>query len=393
MGKRGLHSFTNSATLEAFDEVSLWEILHQHKEYCAQHGLMLADQPQEDLDRRQVANLLQADADLPRQLLDAFLTIGDVAVPSRLPALVKLGQTLGLAPEDLIGDDITPVMVAARIWRKDAAALKRLTEQSQIESGHAYRTWRAASDEIPAYTPIHEASLRRWEKHVAGEFFKRGLGDGARIFVHTVDDYVFFLVRHGCSPRRDITHEKGADTGNVLYRPSRTDILRYDTLTGELAIYQRERRKWQEELYLAACSLHAFGQPHLFTGDDAYDLAPLPAKGAAILDCEGIEGIRKVVLVAMSVSSPSNKRLSIHYAATDLFAAMRTAGIAWRDLPPCVEVTFLVTFTTGLARKVTVRPPNVVRCSQHGDEVLVQQWLLRHGIKKALVRVDDQPDF
>lgn len=279
MGKRGLHSFTNPATLEAFDDVSLWAILHQHRLYCAEHGLALADQPQEDLDRHQVAKLLQADADLPRQLLDAFLTIGDVAVPSRLPELVRLGQQLGLAPEDILGDDITPVMVAARIWRKDAAALKRLAEQAQIEAGHAYRTWRADADEVPTYTPIREADLRRWEQHIAGEFHNRGLGDGARIFVHSIDDYIFFLVRHGCSPRREVTHVRGADTSNVVFRPSRTDILRYDTLTGDLAIYQRERRKWQEELYLTSCSLHAFGRPHLFTSGDAYDLGPVRAHG------------------------------------------------------------------------------------------------------------------
>mgnify|MGYP000220995465 CR=1 FL=1 len=87
MGKRGLHSFTNPATLEAFDDVSLWAILHRHQQYCAQHGLPLGDQPEEGIDRRKVAGVL---AELKDGAVVLGIGLNVKQAPGDLPAGTKM---------------------------------------------------------------------------------------------------------------------------------------------------------------------------------------------------------------------------------------------------------------------------------------------------------------
>jgi hypothetical protein len=390
---RGAHSFTNPATLEEFDDESLHRILLPHSDFCAHSGLPLPATLGEPIDREALARILQSGESLPRQMLDAFLTIGDVGLPKRLAELITLAHKLGIPGDDVIGDAITPVMVAARIWCEDASALKRLSEQTLIEVGHTYRTWRCDANEPPVYPGLDEAGLRAWEDMLTTEFANKGLGDGVRVFINEVDDYVFFLIRHGCSPKREITHVSGGDRSNMIFRPSRTDILRYDTLTGDLAIYQRESRKWQTELYLTSCALYAFNHPHLFASNDSYDLTPVRDLGPLVLNHEGIDGITSIKLVMVKVATGNSYRYSVRHEATDLFAAWAAEDTDWQDLPPMVEATFEVAFGSAKPRKVKVRPPNVVRCAKHGDEVMVQKWLLRHGIRKVLVAAHDQPEF
>lgn len=390
---RGLHSFTNMATLEDFDDQSLHHILLPHSDFCAKHNLSLPMNSGDPIDREALAHILQSGEILPRQMLDAFLTIGDVALPHRYTSLITLALSIGIPGDEVLGDDITPIMVAAKIWCQDERALKRFAEQALIEVGHTYQTWRCDADKPPIYHALTDEQLQAWEDMLTTAFVAKGFGEGVRIFVNEVDDYVFFLIRHGCSPKREITHIAGGDQSNVIFRPSRTDILRYDTRTGDLAIYQRDKRKWQVELYLTSCALQVFKQPHLFSCDKSYDLTPVCELGPAMLEHTGIVGITSIKLVMVHVQTGNSYRFGTKYEATDLFAAWEAEGIEWQYLPPMVEATFAVAFDDDKPRKVKVRPPNVVRCAKHGDEALVQQWLLRHGIRKTLEAACEQPAF
>ncbi len=394
---RGAHSFTNQATLEAFDDVSLWEILSRERKFCESRDFFLPARPGDAIDRTALSELLRSvDPAPPPGLLDAFLTIAEAATERLHSKLIDLATQVGIPPEDIIGDDVTPVMLAARIWRHDEAALKRLLDRQQVEGRKGYDSYWADADEVPELRVenITEEMIAEWRDRLTEKFVERGHGGGVTISIVENDGYVHFLIRHGATPKLMVEHQPSGEVRNNIYRPSNLDILRYDTATGILGVHRKNKSRWLEDLYLTTFSLEIFRRAHLFCAQAVYTLEPLRQRGPAILECEHLRGIEKIDLVRIGLDHHGDLRLETVHKGSNLFAALAAHGVDWRTFPAICEATFAVTFSTGDTRNITIKAPNNARCGRHGDEVLLAEWLEDAKIKLEKVTADeDRPDF
>lgn len=206
------------------------------------------------------------------------------------------------------------------------------------------------------------------------------------VFVFDRPDGLWILVRRGDPFKRDGAIEADGPS-SVYYRPERYDVLRYDTLRGELAVNADSNKKLVA-VYREAMGVLLFNDAHSFAAGYKYTLDPLHQDAEAALVCSDIEGIDAITLKEVQVyaGGPEGETY-VRRAKRDLLAGLRRAG---RTLPPLgiVRATFSVKFSgVKEPRSVTIRSQNVASYTHDTDAALVEEWLRRRGFIVEWTRV------
>lgn len=396
MPQPSLRSLTSPSTLAVFEPRLLHDLLSPHRDYLAAHDYGLPAGREDDLDLRAIsAALLADDADFPADLVDGIATIVEVGQDLHLAAMEavarrsKIALTEPGAGETAVG---SPVDVATRIWLANPALLRRIHAEAAIPAARRWEVWRCTESEIPALALPDEPEelMALWAQDLDQHLLARHFGTGTRIYACPTGRLVYFLIRHGATLQRVPTHHEDGSTDSVVFRPSMTDVLRYDPTAGELGIHLQRHTKWLSEAMRASMSLRLFGRPHLFTGERRVSLDPLHLDGETVLDCAGFPTIASVALTELEFTYGDADAGKTIYRAVDVFRFLRARGIVLADQPTPTAAKLKVRMVDGPERTVTLRFPNVAVYQRLGDDDAIGAFLAEQGF--TAMRDDDALD-
>lgn len=393
MSAHSIRSLTSPATLTAFDGGLLYDLLLPHRNYLAGHGYALPGARSDGLNLQAVARGLMADdPDFPAELADGLATIVEVGTDRNLAAIETATRRVPaeeLGPE---GEPGSPIDMATRLWLVRPEVLKRIHAESSIPAVKRYESWRCSEVDLPRFAlPADpEPLMASWAADLDAHLLAHHFGAGTRIYACPAGRLTYFLIRHGAILQRVPTHNDDGTTASVVFRPAVTDVLRYDPATGELGIHLQKHTKWLSEAIRATFSLRIFSLPHLFSGERRYTLAPIHERGEEAIDCSGHPLIDSVTMSEMEITYSDDEDGKIIYRAADVFAFLRTRGIAVGDQPRPTAVKLTFVMTDGCTRTATIRAPNVAVYQRLGDDDVIGAFLLERGFILAVN--DDERD-
>lgn len=165
----------------------------------------------------------------------------------------------------------------------------------------------------------------------------------------------------------------------VTFRPLEHVVIRIEEQSQLLSV--ATRYKWLERAIRKAVGRIFFGEPDWF-GSDAplYTLAPLLQDGSHALVCTDIPGLRKVTLVQLTYSLPSNSghvRTDRASDLRDLLGQLKDEGVHVQDL---ISAKFKILVQgSSTPRSVVVHRGSRATFKRDDDQHLVEQFLRGRG--------------
>jgi len=375
--------FTKIGLLKKMDFPLLLRLLEPYRLYFEGHPDFVwaakSDQFRFDVLAEIMLNL---DTTIPKDLLESLYYIETMADNDYFDELLAAAQKRGFAPE---GTDPTAV---------DLALWLRLECPEAVEQLHAdiYRNdSKQRAKRFESYFPQHgivkpmfkpdKITLARMQSDLDDWSRTHRRGIGMRVFITYDERAVWFMIRHGQPMKRENTVEANGEDGLVFYRPEKFDILIYYPESGELAI--GVRTKSARIAYSRIIGDYLFNDPYYFNvaGCEKYMLDPVFENGMASLSCRDIPGLQQVFLQELHIDYPSKMICSETLKGDDVMAALTDEDwtrIRTRGGKP-VRVKFLMVYTDGRERMVTIEPPNIALYDHETDHETIHLWLTERG--------------
>jgi hypothetical protein len=372
-----LKRFASPEVLRKISPQALLALLRPHRVPLAVRGLSLPRvRDATKLDHAALLRILAApDADLPRDLADAFYYINEMATPEGMDALAV--AVPDERPALMFGAAAAPADVAVQAWLRDHLAVERAYEELTAYRPRRFEYFQNPAPQPLPFTPPDQARLRPLEATLDEVFASRGRGRGVRVSCFPHEHDCLFTVRHGDPYRREGAL-RGREETSVLYRPLRFDVIVYDPAAGTLRVHAKT--KWETSLYRGQFGLHLFGAIDHFPGEGRYTLEPLRGGDRVCLSCADAAPLKFASLVEVHLAWGGIYDAVDVYRARDVFAALKQRKAEVPRGPRIVRATFeLYVFGDVHPRTVTVIPPNVARYSREEDSHLIDRWLALRG--------------
>ncbi len=322
-------------------------------------------------------------------LVDALFLIQEMANEDQYQELCDLAEQNDIQmPED---GECSPADLALALWIKDPELLKRPHAEVMVLKPKSFLYFQSEKDAPKNFTVPKAEILRAMEQEMDRWFTKNKKGTGCRIMPVAADDEnkVYFLIRHGMPFKREGKMDSGKST-IIFYRPEFHDVLIYDRLNNELAVFNKSQTQKERRMYLSVFSEYLFNEAEYFPGEEKYTLAPLTLIGAEALACLDVPGMVSAKLVEIQVQyrGPLNDRNT--YRSNDLFASMAAGGRTMPNLKFLVSASFAIKFENSKRpRTVKIRTPNIANYDRKEDSHLVEMWLRnREFVKKKKSETD-----
>lgn len=172
---------------------------------------------------------------------------------------------------------------------------------------------------------------------------------------------------------------------SIFYRPEFHDVLIYDRINNELALFNKSGAKKERMMYLDLFSQHLFGQAEYFPGAEKYTLQPLIDSGVDALTCADVPHLEEVKLVEIQrqFHGPFNDKHT--QRSNDIFASLETGNRDFPTFGTLVSASFSVKFENAKRpRIVKIRTPNVANFDRKEDSHLIELWLHKRGFVKEI---------
>jgi len=382
MGTLRLRRFADPGTLKSIRPEYLQEFLGRWAIYFARRDVTVSGGP---LDYETLAcTLVSPDDDTPPALLQALHLVHEMADGDRMQVLLDANEALPQERRvDLCGgDDLTPADVAMRFWLRAPDLLEEKHACLSLAAKRSFEYF--ASRDLPRgeLSLPSPARLDALERELGEWFTSKRMGkreEKPRVFALPRPDGVWFLVRHGGVYRREGALRAGRPEA-VFFRPEVHDVLVYDTFLGELRM---NAARGDREFYRRKIGHLLFEDEDHFPGSAMkYSLEPL-RRGPSSIVASDVEGIDWVRLVAVTYLEGGEVILR-KARADDLFPALEGQPIPIEAR--LLGARFQVKFTDCRApRSVALRVPNVAVFARDDDGALVEVWLQKREMARALV--------
>jgi hypothetical protein len=326
-----------------------------------------------------LARALSSPEALPQELAEALFAIDEMSGPEGQQQLEAAAARAGLTP--ILEQESTRSDLAVRVWLADPGLLARVHNQQRLRRLSAFECFGPAAKAGRApFTCPDETMLARLAAALDPWFGRHQRGHNTtRLELYPIAGDYWFLVRHGDTFTRTPTVE-AQRTEIIHFRPERDDVVVYSPQHDELRINAQTRG--ERRLYVEVFGAHLHGAADWFSRRRTYTLEPLRSEGPDSLDASGLEGLSRIVLRELELTSDAAPREVLTREAENLF---RMGACAAELMPPGWRVTragFELHFTGQIRpRPVQIRPPNLLKLGRHCDLKLVDQWLCQRGFR------------
>ena len=342
----------------------------------AQRNARLGTESVPRIDYDRLADIfMNPTAGMPLELLESVFLIQEMANPPGMDLLLAGAEAHGID----VGhrEDLSPADVAVQFWLMNPRLLENLHNCQEITRPRSFRYFSTDANPVPAFSGPTEKQIAALEERLNGFYVAWKRGKGARVFSYPHEHEWWFLVRHGAPCRREAAMQDGEPT-SVCYRPQKHDVLKYDTVRGEIAINcccDRERR-----VLLRAFGTSVFGRCDFFPGTAKYSLAPL-VQGRTCLACADLFGIERVGLIEVEFFFREEPWKCVRHKAGDIFELAERGELEWpRKIEEITRATFKVKFRRARrARRLTIVPCNKALYARDSDSGVLEKFLKARG--------------
>lgn len=382
--------FSKMAFLQQIGRPLLGEFFNKFKSELATKGVELSGAGLDDEAYfKAVARIANSPGGVPDELFEAMFVIEEMANQEGQERLERAVAEAQLTLE--FAENSTHADLAVQVWLAAPEVLTRKHNELRLVRLAAFEYFgcKAPEDRRGKVAMPGQDTIARVEADLDDWFNRHHRGpETAHIETYVINGEFWFLVRHGDTFARTAKVENGK-LGVLHFRPVKDDVVVYSPERDEIRIHAGT--KGEKELYRETFGMRVFGDDRYFSERKAYTLEPLRTDGADALDATDIEGIENIVLREIEVAWNGSFNRCIVVRADDLFAAAAEVNAA-SAVPASgrfVRAVFEVQFEgSPKARKVEVRPPNILKLGRHCDAVRVQRWLFERGFRATVVAGD-----
>lgn len=388
MSTVNIRRYSDPDALKEIAPANLIAMLKDEEPFLAARGITLpATANDGELDYEALANLFLSPDDIPPELVERFHLVNQMSNKDAMDHI--LDQVHDRQLELDFAADASPADVAAQLLLKDKALFQELHAERAVAKYRSFIFYvpLPGREKPKDYTPPDDLSALEDELNDWYEKHKRGRS--ARVFWRQKDTEFWFYIRHAEPIKREgCVGMKDNQSGSMIYRPEKHDLLIYDADAGEIRLHADCTK--EPELFRKAFGTHLFGDPDFFPpGLEKYTLDPLKTKARAALAFDGIDGIHSITLkeVEWFRGLGALWEREVH-KSEDVFSVFEERDFQIPESFDIRQAKFAVLFTDAKKpRTVTIKPSNYLSVGRDDDAIPVGKWLTAQGFI-----VKDKPD-
>jgi hypothetical protein len=370
--------FSNPEIISQIRKDLLLAWLWPMRGYLARRGLTIPE-PNSDahLSCDALAGILMdPDSDTPPELFESLCVFRDMDNDNAMDAICAAARSQGL---DLAtGPEATPLDVVVRAWTLAPRVVEALYNRLDLKRPRSFKCFATDADPLPTFHGATPELLATLEDRLDSYYQAAKRGKGAKVFCSQQGDTFLYVVRHGAPFRRESAMKNGEPT-SLFFRPQRHDVLKYDSIHGEMAINCCADQ--EQRVLLRLFGRYVFGRPDFFPGAAKYTLAPLVHDGRSSLACADIPGMEWVRLIGVDRDIFEAPRHRDSKRAQDIFELVESGRLQWpASIDQLKRATFLVKFWRApKPRRFTIVPCNHVIYGRPEDSRIIQKFLRLRG--------------
>jgi len=383
-----IRRYSDPDALKEIAPANLLAMLRGQSLFLSERGIILPDSANDgELDYESLANLFLSPDDIPKELVESFHLVNQMSNKNSMDHILDQVQTRQLQIEFAI--DASPADVAAQLLLKNKALFQELHAERAVAKYRSFIFFvpQPGREIPPNFMPPTDLSPLEDELNDWYEKHKRGRS--ARVFWRQKDTEFWFYIRHAEPIKREgCVGMKDNQSGSMIYRPERHDLLVYDAEDGNIRVHADCNK--EPEVFRKAFGTHLFGDQNFFPpGLEKYTLDPLKSNGRAALAFDGIEGLLSITLKEIEWYRGAGVlwEREVH-KAEDVFSVFEERNFPIPESFNIRQAKFAVMFSDAKrSRTVTIRPSNYLSVGRDDDAISVGKWLAAQGF---IVR--DEPD-
>ena len=374
-----LRRYSEPDTLREISPRTLIALMDEHRAFLAGKGVELPPVGSlqtatggQDLDYRSLATIFLSPDDIPAELVEKFHMVKQMSAPGTMDKIidtVRARQTEFVFPADSSPED-----VAANLLMSNRPLFQEIYAQKAVARYRSF-VYYVARRKRPNFHP--PASLAALEKSLNSWYEAHQRGRSARVFWREHGHEYWFYVRHAQPIKRDgCVDLKDLESGSMIYRPERHDVVIYDADAGEMRVHADCEQ--EPELFRLAFGMHLFNDPNYFPASKGkYTLEPLKA-GRSVLACAGIDGLLDISLKEIEFRGHGELGLRERVSALDVFSIFEKREYKIPAAADICMARFSVLFRDAKKpRSFTIRPSNFATFSRDDDSIPLHIWLER----------------
>lgn len=374
-----LRRYSEPGTLREISPRTLVGLMDEHREFFASRGVELPplgsvqrDTGGGDLDYESLATVFLSPDDIPADLVEKFHLVKQMSAPETMDKILDTVRARQM--EFTFPADSSPEDVAAHLLMTNRPLFQEIYAQKAVARYRSFVYFVARRKRAGFSPPVDLAPL---EKTLNGWYEAHQRGRSARVFWRARDQEFWFYVRHAQPIKRDgCVDLKDLESGSMIYRPERHDVVIYDADAGEMRVHADCEQ--EPELFRLAFGMHLFNDANYFPASKGkYTLEPLKL-GRAALACAGIEGVVDITLKEIEFRGHGGLGLRERVSAADVFSIFESRRF---QIPAAADISlarFSVMFRDAKKpRSFTIRPSNIAIFSRDDDSGPLHAWLER----------------
>lgn len=368
-----LRRYSEPDTLREISPRTLVALMDEHREFLAGKGVDLPPVGQEtELDYSAMATVFLSPDDIPPGLVEKFHMVKQMSGPETMDKILDTVRARQM--EFTFPADSSPEDVAAHLLLTNRALFQEIYAEKSVARYRSF-VYYVARRRRAGFNP--PADLSALEKTLNGWYEAHQRGRSVRVFWREHDHEFWFYVRHAQPIKRDgCVDLKDLESGSMIYRPERHDVVIYDVEAGEMRVHADCDQ--EPELFRLAFGMHLFNDANYFPASRGkYTLEPLKT-GRPSVACAGIDGVLDITLKEIEFRGHGELGLRERVSALDVFSIFEKRQY---KIPAAADIRlarFSVLFRDAKKpRSFTIRPSNFATFSRDDDSVPLHAWLER----------------
>jgi hypothetical protein len=327
-----------------------------------------------------VARLAMSLDGLPEALVEAVHAIEGMANEEGEDRLERATGENGRAFE--FRDDATTAEKAMHAWLTNPEQFAEIFNELRLTrlASYDYYSAKTPMDQTEMFAPPSAQAIELMTADMEAAFRAKNRGQRTcHIEVHWMDGEYWLRIQHGDTYTRVATLANGGIMSVLHFRPAKDDVVVLALHRDEIRIHAGT--KWEKDLYRETVGHRLFGDPNYFSERKIYTLDPLRTEGADALDVSDLPGVSKIVLRKFELAWPGAFKDSVIRKSEDVFTSAeerKTLAIPESGQLIAAELDFYFG-DNPKPRKVSLRPPNILKLGRHCDATLVHRWLMQNG--------------
>jgi hypothetical protein len=380
MSAVNVRRYSDPDALKEIAPANLLAMLKDEAPFLLARGVQLPDFANADeFDYEALAKLFLSPDDIPPELVERFHLVNQMSNKNAMDHILDQIQARQLELD--FAADASPADVAVQLLLKNKALFQEIHAERAVAKYRSFTFFvpLPGREKPKSYTPPDDLSALEDELNEWYEKHKRGRT--ARVFWRQKDTEFWFYIRHAEPIKREgCVGLVDNQSGSMIYRPEKHDLLIYDADAGEIRIHAD--CKSEPELFRTAFGAHLFGDPNFFPPSvEKYTLDPLKSKARAALAFGGIHGILSITLKEVEWFRGLGDlwEREVH-KAEDVFSVFEDRAFQIPESFAIRRAKFAVLFTDAKKpRTVTIKPSNYLSVGRDDDAIPVGKWLNSQG--------------